>query len=368
MLSPRARGLTAWGVVVVAVVPALLAIVPPWTMLQVELAVLTKEASPLLLLLTLLAIPVAVFLATGRVRRIGVLVILEAAALVEMWPLIAAHRAADFSYSLRYALLGDADPTPLTERRVSYAASDGTPLSLLIVRGPTPGRRATVVVLYGGAWRHGDATQALDASRYFARRGYTVIALDYRHAPAHRYPAAIDDVRRGLSLVRDSSVAWGVDTARVAIIGRSAGGHLAMLAAFDPVPPLRIRAVAAFYAPYDLAKAYDDRPSPDPIDVRAVLRDLIGGTPTDAGPAYHAASPSAYIRSGLPPTLLVYARHDHLVLPKFGRAAARDLRAAGDSVTYVELPWAEHGFDLLPNEIGSQIAIALLDGFLSKMH
>ena len=222
------------------------------------------------------------------------------------------------------------------------------------------------MIIYGGAWRSGDAMQAADASRGYVARGYTAVAVDYRHAPAHPYPAALDDVRRSLALVRDSAVAWGIDTARIALLGRSAGGHLAELSAYSPGAP-RVAAVVAIYAPHDLVRGYRDIPSPDPIDARAVLRGFLQSTP-DSDPArYRAASPSSWVRAGVPPTLLVFGGEDHLVQPDFNRGAARSLHAAGVRVVAVELPWAEHGFDLVPGGIGGRIAFNATTTFLDRV-
>lgn len=69
----------------------------------------------------------------------------------------------------------------------------------------------------------------------------------------------------------------------------------------------------------------------------------------------------------LPPALLVYGGRDHVVRPRFGRAAAAALARAGDRVVYAELPWAEHGFDLAPGGLGARVTARLVDGFLARV-
>jgi acetyl esterase/lipase len=228
--------------------------------------------------------------------------------------------------------------------------------------------RPVVVVIYGGAWRAGDPSQGDNVSRALAARGFAVAAIDYRHAPAFQFPSQLEDVRRSLALLRDSSAAWGLDMHHLALLGRSAGGQLAELAAYahgssDDVP---VRAVVAIYAPYDLAEGYRDLPSPDPIDVRKVLREFLGGTPSDQEARYHAASPLSYVRHGLPATLLLYGGRDHIVKPSFNRRAAAELRAARVAVVAVELPWAEHGFDMVPAGLGGQLAFNVIAEFLTR--
>ena len=251
------------------------------------------------------------------------------------------------------------------ERTIAYRAADGSPLAMRLFTGAAGGARPTVVVIYGGGWRFGEPSQSANVSRALAARGYTVAAIDYRHAPRARFPAQIDDVRLSLAMLRDSAAAWAIDPSRIALLGRSSGGHLAELAAFSPgaVP---VRAVIAIYAPYDLVAGYRDLPNPDPIGVPAVLRDLLGGSPDARPEQYHAASPSSFVRAGLPPTLLIYGSRDHIVKAAFNRRAAAELRAAHVPTVEVEIPWAEHGFDMVPGGLGAQIAFTTTVRFLDR--
>ena len=151
----------------------------------------------------------------------------------------------------------------------------------------------------------------------------------------------------------------------MAILGRSSGGQLAELAAYSS-GDMGIRAVIGIYAPYDLAEGYADLPSPDPIGVRSVLRNFLNGTPDSQPRQYRAASPASYVRPGLPPTLLLFGSRDHIVKASFNREAAAALRAARVPVVAVELPWAEHGFDMAPGGLGAQLAFSVIVEFLER--
>ncbi len=375
---PAARPVLRALVVLVAVLAAA-RLVPPFLRVLLGPVVLAGEVSPLVAATAVVLAAVA--LAT-RPRRPGLAAVALVAGAVAVVPwlqgLAAARAGAAAIAALRVpppatgerAHVGS--PAPADARRgrvVHYAAVDGTPLAARLYRSASAGARPTLVVLYGGAWRGGDAGQSAALDRQLAASGYTVVALDYRHAPLHRYPAQRDDAARGLALVRDSAAAWGVDRARIVLWGRSSGAHLAMLTAWTDsapgAPPLR--GVIDYYGPVDLAEGYAHPPHPDPIDARAVLRDFLGGTPADVGARYRDASPLAHVRAGLPPTLLVYGGHDHLVEARFGRALARALAAAGDAVAYVELPWAEHGFDAVPGGVGERVATALALQFAARV-
>jgi acetyl esterase/lipase len=390
-----------WLKTTLAIIPAVLlvaatlrSIVPPRTMTQVVPSAATNELGPVLGILALGMIAVVwAATRTAPATRLVLVALLLASAMWDLRPAfqagavardaarqidaIAPTQGGGSLASSRFGVLDLVRPLAtdgVTSRAIDYAASDGTPLRMLLFRGAMSGARPTLVVVYGGGWRNGSADQTENISRHFAHLGYTVAAIDYRHAPAHPYPAQIDDVRRSLALLRDSASAWGIDPARMALIGRSSGGHLALLAAYAPdsgadhampAPP-PIKAVVGYYSPWNLVRGYRELPSPDPIDARHVLRDFLGGSPDDVPARYGAASPATYVRPGLPPTLLLHGSRDHLVKIEFGRSAAAALRTAGVPVAFVELPWADHAFDFVPGGAGTRVAVTVMADFLDR--
>ena len=86
----------------------------------------------------------------------------------------------------------------------------------------------------------------------------------------------------------------------------------------SPVDRAVLSAVAVFLVVY-LADAWRQPPRPDPLDTRAVLETYLGGTPEQVPERYAAASPVTYLSPQAPPTLLVYARRDHIVEVRFAR-------------------------------------------------
>ena len=365
-------------VAAVLILLSVMVLVPPYRMVLLPLVIGATELSPVLVLLDLAWCVAANRMLRGHsVLRPATMVLLIVAAVIAIRPLtqftrVAAAAAAQLGteyapprYSLLTALRGLPSSSDVVERRIGYAAVNGAPLTMKLYALREHAVRPTIVVIYGGAWRNGDATQCEDVSRALAARGYTVAAIDYRHAPQFHYPAHLDDVRGSLALLRDSAGAWGIDPQRMAVLGRSAGGHLAELTAFSP-GDLPVKAVVAIYSPYDLVEGYRDLPSPDPIGVREVLRDFLGGTPDDHLARYQAASPATYVKAGLPPTLLLFGGKDHVIKPAFNRRAASALRAVHVPVVSIELPWADHGFDMAPGGLGSQLAFAVISAFLDR--
>lgn len=291
------------------------------------------------------------------------------AAFVQAWgdaalALPPAGRPVPFSW--RDAFSGVALPPKPAPVAVPFGAPAGVPLNLAVYPAAQPGPRPTLVVIYGGAWQRGSPSQDPQLNRYLAARGYTVIAVDYRHAPAHRFPAQLADVKAAIAFIRSHAPDYGVDPSRMAVLGRSAGAHLAMLLAYDPAAP-PLRGVVNYYGPVDLAAAYRQPPIPDPIDTRAVLDAFLGASP-DALPAlYRQASPLFRVRSQLPPTLLIYGSRDRIVEARYGRQLAEALSAAGNIAPYIEIPWADHAFDSVFRGPSSQLALYYTERFLAEV-
>jgi len=258
------------------------------------------------------------------------------------------------------------------DRGIVFANPDGVSLQLNLYRPMQIGKYPAIITLYGGAWLRGNPDYNQEFSRYMAAQGYCVVAIAYRHAPKYRFPAQLEDVQAALSYIKTHAGDWEIDLDRIALMGRSAGAHLAMLTAYDS-SVLPVRAVVNYYGPNDLIRGYNDPPFPDAINVRAVLRAFLGGTPDELNELYRRASPINYIKPNLPPSLLVYAGRDHIVQPKFGRSLYQRLRATGDSLRdsfasraiLLEIPWAEHAFDAVFNGPSNQLALYYTERFLA---
>ncbi len=282
-----------------------------------------------------------------------------------------------------FSLLAYVRGVPAGEARVDaevpYRAIDGVTLHLDRYSPPAGGTgRPALVVVHGGAWRGGakGAASELPTSmdHYFATRGYVVYDIDYRLAPGSRYPAGLQDLECALGWVRRQATGDGVDPERVALLGRSAGAHLALLAAYRAArdallpgcgPPATVRAVVSLYGPTDLRRGYVDPLQPDLIDARGALRDLIGGAPDVFPDRYADATPGNWIAGPVPATLLVHGGADQIVRADDSRDLAARLRASGNRVGLIELPWSGHGFDAVLQGLGGQLALYAIERFLA---
>jgi len=247
---------------------------------------------------------------------------------------------------------------------IQFAKPDGVPLSMNIYQPPQVGKYPALVVIYGGAWQNGNPAKDAQFNRYMAEHGYTVFAIDYRHAPDYRFPAQLDDVRTAITFIRQHATEYEADPERLALLGRSSGAHLAMLAAYQPDAPL-IRAVVNYYGPVNLTEGYADPPRPDPLNIRALLKAFLGGSPDELPQQYSVASPINYVNPQLPPTLLVYGSRDHVVQARFGQQMYERLRNVGSTAILLQIPWAEHAFDAIFNGVSNQLSLYYTERFLA---
>ncbi len=247
---------------------------------------------------------------------------------------------------------------------VPFTTPAGIDLNMEIYQPKEKGIYPALVVIYGGAWRSGSPKTYLDFSQYMAARGYTVFAIDYRHAPRYRYPVQLEDVVASLNFIRQNAAKYEADPERVVLFGRSSGAHLAMLAAYNS-NALPVRGVISYYGPVNLTEGYNLPPRPDPINTRMVLEDFLGGVPQQLPKQYQVASPISYVNNKVAPTLLIYGSQDHVVEAKYGRQIYQGLRKEGNTAVLLEIPWAEHGFDAVFNGVSNQLALYYTERFLA---
>jgi acetyl esterase/lipase len=236
--------------------------------------------------------------------------------------------------------------------------------------GPHP----FLVMVHGGSWRGGDKGEAPHFARRLAAAGFTVADVRYRLAPTHPFPAAVGDVKCLLGRLRERAVALRLDPARAALFGRSAGGQVALVAAYSagdprlpPSCPVRdepVHAVIGMYSPIDLVYGFDHPMRPDVVRGNQALRMYLGGTPRTNPEAYRLASPLGWLDRTVPPTLLIHGEGDRIV-GRFHSERLRDaLAARGRAVELVTVPFGEHGFEVRAGGVGEQLARHTIVRFL----
>jgi len=212
--------------------------------------------------------------------------------------------------------------------------------------GPFP----VMVYLHGGGWVIG-STASYDAlARHLCRdTAHVVVTVDYRLAPEHRFPAAVEDCRAALGWVHANRALLGGDSARIVLAGDSAGGNLtavcAALALDAGSPSLRgqvlIYPVTGYHTPPTASYAETDKGR---MLSRAMMTWFFAQYLADPSQAADPrACPLARAElAGLPPTLLITAQYDPL--RDEGIAYARRLAAAGVAVRESHYAGEQHGF------------------------
>lgn len=250
------------------------------------------------------------------------------------------------------------------ERNIIFASPDNIDLKLNVYRPLSPGIYPAIIIIYGGAWKRGKPSNDEAFSCYIAAQGYSAIAIDYRHAPQYKYPTQIQDVTTAFQYIKNHAEQLEIDLERIAIMGRSAGAHLALIAGYQR-QIIDFKAVVNYYSPVSLTAGYYDLPVPDPIRIRKILHEFLGGNPEEIPHLYHQASPDSYIESKLPPSLLIYAGRDKIVQAKFGRNLDKELQAKNNLSVYLQIPWAEHAFDAVFFGVSNQLALYYTERFLA---
>ena len=264
-------------------------------------------------------------------------------------------------------LLSGVAQEPVQQSSLVYAAPEGEPLRLDLYRSanfssPAP----AVIVVHGGSWQSGDRNQLADLNRHLASRGYAVAAVGYRFAPRWPFPAAREDVQAALAYLKAHASELGIDPRRFVLLGRSAGGQLALLVAYQASDPT-IRGAIGFYAPTDLRYSYEHPGNPLVLDSRAVLTAYLGGNPGQKPDLYAAASPLNFVGAGTPPTLLIHGGRDELVRPIHSERLAARLAQAGRPVFFLSLPWATHGCDANLHGPCGQLSTYAIERFLESV-
>ena len=190
------------------------------------------------------------------------------------------------------------------------------------------------VVLHGGFWRarYGrKQTRPLCAD--LAARGWAAWNVEYRRLgrlDGGGWPRTLEDVAAAVDHLPEVPAhrPGALDLSRVVAIGHSAGGHLATWLATRDAPRVTVTGVVAQAGVVDLRMASELGLS------RAVVHELLDGTPADVPDRYAAASPAERLPLGVP-ALLTHGGRDDIVPPAMSEAFAAAARAAGDDVTLV---------------------------------
>jgi acetyl esterase/lipase len=267
---------------------------------------------------------------------------------------------------LSYAKLWALTKTPAAREETRSFTNGGQSLALRIYEKSESVPRPCILIIHGGGWNSGDETQLPEWSRQLAAMGYRVASMAYRLAPQFHWPAQKEDVAAALAYLKTHAAELGIDPHRFILLGRSAGGQIALDAAYSLRDPA-ILGVIASYPPTDMNFAYWTGGENDILGSRKLVRGLMGGPPASAPDLYRDASPLDLIGPDTPPTLLIHGTRDEIVWVRHSERLRERMLRAGRPCFLLELPWATHGFDVTARGPGAQLELYAIAWFLRSV-
>lgn len=368
-------------VTLILCVSALMLLVPALNFFMFQLGVLALEWSPWMMLACIANLGLLSTRLVGTGTLVFTLIVLNLIALlVFIWQ---TYRAITGTIKVQATMpvvsvadfrLGRFfyDPSiqrPFKQSEHVYATIDGQDLKFDVYQPLEQVANApALVVVHGGSWRSGTKSNLPVFNRYLASSGFVVFDLDYRLAPEFGFPAAVSDVKCALGFIKQHASKFGIDPERIVLLGRSAGAQIALLAAYSDatiaascgVTDAKVCGVIGYYSPtrmdyYDIIK-----PQLSP----GALRDYLGGPPEGREELYQQAQPKSWINDATPPTLLLHGGRDQYLRPRESQELYDALVAANRPAIYVEIPWANHGFDYNFNGLSHQRVLPIVLSFL----
>jgi acetyl esterase/lipase len=193
-----------------------------------------------------------------------------------------------------------------------------------------------------------------------------VAVINYRLAPKYHSPAPVEDVRDAIAYLKKHADQLQIDTGNFVLLGRSAGGQIALLAAYT-LKNAGIKAVIGYYAPADMVWGYSAPASPLVMDSRKVMENYLDGSYDKVPHNYQASSPILAVNKNSVPTLLIHGENDVLVAYEHSRRLNDKLQQLGVKHFLLTLPWATHGCDYTLNGPSGQLATYTVDRFINQV-
>jgi acetyl esterase/lipase len=233
-----------------------------------------------------------------------------------------------------------------------------------------------IVWVHGGGWKmndkYSDMSYMTQTLKGFMEKGYAVASINYRYSSDIPFPGQIQDCNQAVDFLYLNASKYKLDREKIAVIGFSAGGHLASLMglsnnsnikAFYPGgkrPDFKIKLVLDFYGPSDLLALKEStvKVTPNPIT------QLLGASITDRPDLGKTASPVTYIDKNDPPFLIVQGEKDEAVEYTQSVLLSLNLKVAGVKNELIIVPDAPHFGVMFDAEDIRQKVFEYLDEYL----
>jgi acetyl esterase/lipase len=222
---------------------------------------------------------------------------------------------------------------------VEYAAPEGTSLKLDVHVPASKGTFPIAILIHGGGNKGDKQSYVTPLFSPLSAVSFTWFTIDYRPAKAG-YPASIADVEQAIRWIKANAAKYKGDKRRVALIGESSGGILALVAAGRATADTKVNAVVAFYTPADLSYVVQDGKIPQ------VVRDYWGIKKGENLAAWQREwSPITYAQAGMTPVLLIHGTADPKVPFENSLRLEKALKEAGVACELVTIKDGDHGME-----------------------
>lgn len=245
---------------------------------------------------------------------------------------------------------------------------------------PTHHAMAPVLVyIHGGGFKTGTITETDRDLRWFADRGWLVFSLGYRLWTEQQatWQLAPQDVYCAAVWVQANASRLGGDTGRLAVLGDSAGGNLALNLAYQgarsemssvcPGPALQVSAVVVQYPAVDPLAIYQHGYPVPGFEPTMLLAGYLGGDPYQYPERVASVSSYSYLHAEAPATLIFAPEKDGLVPSWSVYRFADYARLAGVEIELVRIPYASHIYNqMAANSLGNQARLSITERFLQQ--
>jgi alpha-L-fucosidase 2 len=224
---------------------------------------------------------------------------------------------------------------------IEYGQAGGESLKLDANAPDGDGPFPVAILIHGGGWATGDKAALFHIpTEALSKANFTWFSINYRLAPKNLWPACFDDVRTAIRWVKAHAAEYKGDPNRIALIGYSAGGHLALLAATTATDDTRVQAVVGMSPPSDLELDLPQRGG-----LSTSLQHLLNRpkeVTDESRKMLHEMSAINYVKPGLPPMLLIQGDADKSVPYQGSLNFQAWMKANNNSCDLITIPGAPH--------------------------
>ncbi|MHA1334907.1 MAG: alpha/beta hydrolase fold domain-containing protein [Promethearchaeota archaeon] len=213
--------------------------------------------------------------------------------------------------------------------------------------------------------------------RYFASLGFVAFSIEYTPAPIKPFPQAVKDVRTAIVHIKKNAEKYNIDNNSVVLMGGSRGGHLVTISAYTGVndadegswwrqnggnftaEELRVACVIDLYGAVDQFYSFEHNGF-----LKSRNEIIFGGSPVEKKELYEKHTCKNYVSKECPPTLIMHGSIDGMVQVGESQGLAKALNNEGGFYIYLEIPFGQHGFDVIPGTAGNSLAYYFIPRFI----